>query len=299
MDMYIGVAGDACKMTSGQDVYDATGDDLYQQSPLRHKATHNNKDVATNPTRFPTSSQPWRKKRRRWQLSRIISFLCTFCVISFIAGNVIMLRHGFVQLYTSTLGGGYPIIPHEPLQDSAWHSGGHPSSLRWKSRDEPLLNLRVDLPTSALAGEPRLRKLMEEDDAVYSYSASQRVAGNVRGSVNQTLSRKSSLSVAVSDVRKLLVSTSQCSSIRNITRGAILGSGFTKIVRKGLMNGRVQVAIKTVDVTGNDVTNCFKKYGGVFTRCYDKAAGKILKEIVLLRGLDHPNVVKVKEFARY
>lgn len=85
---------------------------------------------------------------------------------------------------------------------------------------------------------------------------------------------------------------------------SFLAAGWTKAVYKAKFND-VDLAVKTVDVTGQDVNQCLEKqrhdneeYLDV-ERCYHKAAKKIIKEIALLKQLQHPNVIKVRSFILY
>lgn len=82
-----------------------------------------------------------------------------------------------------------------------------------------------------------------------------------------------------------------CDDIINITDMTYLASGWTKAVYKGLFKGS-PVAVKTVDVNGQDVTTCMDS-GMPQTACYVKAAKKIVKEIVVLQALAGENVLKV------
>ncbi|WAR19875.1 PKDCC-like protein, partial [Mya arenaria] len=85
-----------------------------------------------------------------------------------------------------------------------------------------------------------------------------------------------------------------CDDVMNITDMTYMASGWTKAVFKGTFKGR-QVAVKTVDVNGQDVTTC-RDAGRSETDCYVKAAKKIVKEIVVLQALANDNVLKVLGF---
>ncbi|ESO92038.1 hypothetical protein LOTGIDRAFT_62659, partial [Lottia gigantea] len=85
-----------------------------------------------------------------------------------------------------------------------------------------------------------------------------------------------------------------CDDIDNITDKEYIASGWTKAVYKGLYKGK-PVAIKTVDIRGQDVGSCVEA-GGSVEDCYWRAAQKIVKEIVILQGIPHDNIIKVIGF---
>lgn len=82
-----------------------------------------------------------------------------------------------------------------------------------------------------------------------------------------------------------------CDDVLNITDMTYIASGWTKAVYKGIFNGS-PVAVKTVDLKGQDVTTCMDA-GMPQTTCYVKAAKKIVKEIVVLQALAGEHVLKV------
>jgi len=83
----------------------------------------------------------------------------------------------------------------------------------------------------------------------------------------------------------------ECDDIMNITDRKYLASGWTKAVYSGKYKGR-SIAVKTVDIEGQDVTTCVSK-GFTLARCYNSAAQKIVKEILVLQALANNNVMKV------
>lgn len=85
-----------------------------------------------------------------------------------------------------------------------------------------------------------------------------------------------------------------CDDILNITDMTYLASGWTKAVYKATFKGS-SVAIKTVDVKGQDVSTCMDS-GLSQAACYVQAAKKIVKEIVVLQALAGENVLKVLGF---
>ena len=83
-----------------------------------------------------------------------------------------------------------------------------------------------------------------------------------------------------------------CDQIKNITDQKYIASGWTKAVFKGMYKGK-PVAIKTVDAGGQDIKSCMEKIMS-FEECYQRAAHKIIKEILVLQALPHENVIKVR-----
>lgn len=83
-----------------------------------------------------------------------------------------------------------------------------------------------------------------------------------------------------------------CDDVRSISNMTYLASGWTKAVYKGLYKGS-PVAVKTVDVNGQEVQTCMAS-GLSQNLCYVKAAKKIVKEIVVLQAVAGDNVLKVK-----
>ncbi|XP_030050469.1 extracellular tyrosine-protein kinase PKDCC [Microcaecilia unicolor] len=83
-----------------------------------------------------------------------------------------------------------------------------------------------------------------------------------------------------------------CRDIGNVTDLRYLGSGYTKAVYKVVLNGSVAVALKSVDFGGHDIENCVKRFGAV-EDCYRLASYKLVKEMILLQRLQHPNILQL------
>uniref|UniRef100_A0A670XX66 Extracellular tyrosine-protein kinase PKDCC n=1 Tax=Pseudonaja textilis TaxID=8673 RepID=A0A670XX66_PSETE len=83
-----------------------------------------------------------------------------------------------------------------------------------------------------------------------------------------------------------------CRDISNVTEVHYLGSGYTKAVYKAVLNQSLAVALKSVDFGGHDIDNCVKLYGSL-ADCYRLASYKIVKEMVLLQRLRHPNILQL------
>ncbi|XP_059475194.1 extracellular tyrosine-protein kinase PKDCC-like [Neocloeon triangulifer] len=89
----------------------------------------------------------------------------------------------------------------------------------------------------------------------------------------------------------LLSTEIDCESLKNITELQFLAGGWTKAVYKGRFLG-TPVAVKTVNLDGHSLKECQDK-GHNISHCYNRAAAKIVKEMLLLRELVHDNIVKV------
>ncbi|XP_015264092.1 PREDICTED: extracellular tyrosine-protein kinase PKDCC [Gekko japonicus] len=83
-----------------------------------------------------------------------------------------------------------------------------------------------------------------------------------------------------------------CRDISNVTDVHYLGSGYTKAVYKAVLNRSLAVALKSVDFGGHDIDHCVKLYGAL-EDCYRLASYKILKEMILLQRLRHPNILQL------
>ncbi|XP_038607001.1 extracellular tyrosine-protein kinase PKDCC [Tachyglossus aculeatus] len=83
-----------------------------------------------------------------------------------------------------------------------------------------------------------------------------------------------------------------CAALRNVSGARFLGSGYTKAVYRARLSGGAAVALKTVDSGGHDVGSCVRQFG-VRRDCYRLAAHKLVKEMVLLERLAHPNVLQL------
>ncbi|XP_065605899.1 extracellular tyrosine-protein kinase PKDCC-like [Cyrtonyx montezumae] len=84
----------------------------------------------------------------------------------------------------------------------------------------------------------------------------------------------------------------RCGDVRREAGGAVLGSGFTKVVVRAALAGGGAVALKSVHGAGREVRRCEQRYGEP-AGCRRLAAYKLLKEVMLLRRLRHPGIVQL------
>ncbi|XP_039594295.1 extracellular tyrosine-protein kinase PKDCC [Polypterus senegalus] len=83
-----------------------------------------------------------------------------------------------------------------------------------------------------------------------------------------------------------------CRDLDKVISHQYLGSGYTKAVYKASLNATFSVALKSVDFGGHDMDSCVRKYASP-KDCYRLASYKIVKEMILLQRLKHPNILKL------
>ncbi|PVD25591.1 hypothetical protein C0Q70_13249 [Pomacea canaliculata] len=222
----------------------------------------------------------WRRRQRRGMEN--VWYFAAACVFIFLFGNLAMLQtyHGFVETSTSSRRPQYRGQGGKRAHLDFGDSGnGGMNSIQQLSR-ELLANknlLQHARGSEYFVMESRLRKLMEiTPDSAYSVNAT-----------SALISRY--LDFSTSGPAML-----DCRTIDNIKDREYVASGWTKAVFSGVHAGR-KVALKTVDIGGQDVMACMDG-GGSLQQCYHRAAQKIVKEIVLLQALAHDNVIQVLGF---
>ncbi|XP_074640104.1 extracellular tyrosine-protein kinase PKDCC-like [Tubulanus polymorphus] len=104
-----------------------------------------------------------------------------------------------------------------------------------------------------------------------------------------------SLSTVPTGGANLLPRMLDCDDLKDIRNRTFVASGWTKAVYKAKYNGH-DVAVKLVDVSGHDMLTCMQNGKIAYFECYARAAQKIIKEILLLQGLAHRNVLQVYGF---
>lgn len=205
-------------------------------------------------------------------------YFAASCVFIFLFGNLVMLQsyHRFVE-NSSSSNSHNDQDPKLSRAESVYnaHSADDVYSIKQLSRE--LLanrNLFQQSHHEYFVMESRLRKLLENSADSYS--------GNTSRSV---FSRYLDFSSTAGPVML------DCGEIDTISDREYVASGWTKSVFRGYYGHR-SVALKTVDIGGQDVTACVDN-GSSLQFCYHRAAQKIVKEIVLLQALAHDNVIQV------
>ena len=106
---------------------------------------------------------------------------------------------------------------------------------------------------------------------------------------------KRTMSISAAELRKLLGRGSRCDHIEKLTDRWYISSGWTKAVYRAAGGPRRRpVAVKLVDVGGHDMAACREWRGLSPQACYAKASQKMLREMVLLQALRHPNIIQVR-----
>lgn len=86
-----------------------------------------------------------------------------------------------------------------------------------------------------------------------------------------------------------------CRDITAISVLGLVGRGYTKTVQKGVYQG-TEVAIKSVQLDNEDITQCIKRSRSSVDECFIFAKYKLAKEIIMLQQLQHANIVKLLGF---
>ncbi len=139
-------------------------------------------------------------------------------------------------------------------------------------------------------GNERVNQIVN-DKHDKGYSASDNIY--LPSNVGDDISPSSVVSVSGKELRTELNKTSSCRDLQALwLQKEYIASGWTKAVYSTSLRG-VPVALKTVDVTGHDMSKCGQELALSPTLCYIRASQKILREILLLTALRHTNVVQV------
>ncbi|MBN3298737.1 PKDCC kinase, partial [Amia calva] len=83
-----------------------------------------------------------------------------------------------------------------------------------------------------------------------------------------------------------------CKHLRHVQNLQFLGSGYTKAVLKGALPRGLLIALKSVNHQGTDMRRCVEDFGDV-EGCSELVSYKLIKEIMLLQRLQHPNIIKL------
>ncbi len=244
----------------------------------------------------------WRRKKRL-NISGL-SLFYTICGCVLVLGNIYIMHSGFVQMLDD---------PERTYGRSLQQVSSSRLGIAEMLDDIPALALPDSLRAARSAGhfgfnEPKLRRLMEKDTPSVKlfgepgrmFEAHSRTEGSHNVHENGFQQRLAKgwkddavLSVSDSELRAVLNKTSNCAKLQSLGHKEYIASGWTKAVYKAEIGGR-PVALKTVDRAGHDMLKCGQQLPAIpLSLCYRRASQKILKELLLLRALDIPNVVQV------
>ncbi|GIY76216.1 extracellular tyrosine-protein kinase PKDCC [Caerostris darwini] len=83
-----------------------------------------------------------------------------------------------------------------------------------------------------------------------------------------------------------------CSSLRKFEKVRFVAAGYTKSTYKVRLGNRT-LSLKTVNVEGHDISFCLHQEDRYLHDCFLLTASKLLREIAILRSIQHPNIVKI------
>ncbi|XP_055943587.1 extracellular tyrosine-protein kinase PKDCC-like [Argiope bruennichi] len=83
-----------------------------------------------------------------------------------------------------------------------------------------------------------------------------------------------------------------CSSLRKFEKVRFVAAGYTKSTYKVRLNNRT-LSLKTVNIEGHDMSICLHQQDRYLYDCFLLAASKLLKEIAILKNIEHSNIVKI------
>ena len=192
--------------------------------------------------------------RRRKSRVTLASFLCSAFVILFLFANLLILHGSFRNLYDSTLSR----RAFARRVDSATDESD-----------------TVQLPAYVLSPEVRKRHVT---------GSGKRVVG---GGFDDVV-----VSLTTTDLRRILSQTSECERMQNMSSVTFIAHGWNKAVYRTTLDGS-DVAVKMVDLGSELMGRCLQEQGLGQKRCYDRASMYLFKELLFLRALRHPHVVKV------
>ncbi len=242
-----------------------------------------------------------RNMRLHWR-----HFVCYSFFLTVLALHV-FLRYAVVP-ESELKGSGYPSVPHDhsPCEDC-------PASISNKNqnRDMEFIKIRdlqaryVDIgegvrmsqggvysPGGGVTGEEGQEKLV--------YYPNTNVEVNLSVNLTKPASENAQQSMWTSNNQpQILRYPFSCSNVDQIQIKRKLGQGVTKQVYLGIYDGR-KIAVKMVTRNVIDVMSCMKNkkrdaLGAVIDKhkCYTLPNMKLMKEILLLHQLEHPNLLKL------
>ncbi|KAJ8399480.1 hypothetical protein AAFF_G00411920 [Aldrovandia affinis] len=89
-----------------------------------------------------------------------------------------------------------------------------------------------------------------------------------------------------------------CDQLRYVKNVDFLGAGYTKAVIKGVLPKGFTVALKSVNEKGSDMRRCLEDFKDL-EGCRELVSYKLIKEIILLQRLRHPNIIKLQGHCKW
>jgi len=111
---------------------------------------------------------------------------------------------------------------------------------------------------------------------------------------NPVVDSSDSISTCSTDLQLSNDLRHDCLLIDRLTGKKFVSYGWTKIVHQASLPGGQHVAIKKVNGNGKDVNECSRTEPNYV--CHNKAADKILREIDMLKSLQHQTIVSFKYY---
>ncbi|KAI0236607.1 Extracellular tyrosine-protein kinase PKDCC [Lamellibrachia satsuma] len=191
--------------------------------------------------------------RRRKNRITLASFLCSSFVVLFLFANLLILHGSFRNLYDSTL-------------------TRRAFSRVISATDD---TDTVQLPAYVLSPEARKRQTAETSK------------GGADDDFDDVI-----VSLTTTELRRIISQTSDCQRMQNLSSVTFIAHGWNKAVYKTTLDGS-DVAVKMVDLGSELMGRCLQEQGLGHKRCYDRASMYLFKELLFLRAIRHPNIVRV------
>uniref|UniRef100_A0A8C5PLK5 Extracellular tyrosine-protein kinase PKDCC n=1 Tax=Leptobrachium leishanense TaxID=445787 RepID=A0A8C5PLK5_9ANUR len=177
-----------------------------------------------------------------------------------------------------------------------WPATGSPADLlrQLRARYQEVIRYRehrAALPVSGRLRKPLERRLMDLAQRSASSHEQHRVTKSGSEPAAPEPTFLSPQGAGLLDL-SLRAPSLGCRDIANRSDVRYLGSGYTKAVYKLVLNRSLSVALKSVDFGGHDIQNCVQQYRDL-QDCYRLASYKIVKEMILLQRLQHPNILQL------
>ena len=209
----------------------------------------------------------WKRRRRRRALPAV-AVLVTVSGGLYLVTNLCLFVNGFYS-YGSTLN-------HDEASHRIVYS---PNPDQRTLLTGVLAEIGSQLMLARPVKSSRLRKLMENTLPRETAQSAHK----------ETITNKDEIATVLYGHLK---KSSNCGETNSVINLSHIGSGWTKSVFKGIQGGQ-NVAVKTLNPNGRDVLTCMERDGLNHIQCQNKASLKLLKEMVLLKELNHNNIIKV------